>query len=139
MEKCFDQLIFGNCTWRNLCRSCKNVQTNIQLNLESQEYVPKKKKVDVSEKLVKLNLDAEEYVPKFLNNNFQDEEEDLEVMMNDMIEEPDIEEEADIDEWIPKYENCECCKGFIRKCKGLACEHLDYCYCKIKDDIETGN
>ena len=36
---------------------------------------------------------------------------------------------------IPKYQNCECCEGFVYKCKGIACESMDSCYCKFTEEM----
>ena len=44
---------------------------------------------------------------------------------------------ADEDKWYPKYKDCECCKGFVYKCKGDACQSLGQCYCKMKDDCDN--
>ncbi len=46
------------------------------------------------------------------------------------------EESEDEDKWIPKYKDCECCSGFVYKCKGEACLSLGECYCKMKDDMD---
>ena len=100
---------------------------------------------------INFNLEAQEYVPKHhqINNNFimrQFEEDnddfegdELEIIMKDIMDDEELSDKSDEDRWWPKYQNCDCCKGFIYKCQGKACEHLDYCYCKIKDDVEEFN
>ena len=49
------------------------------------------------------------------------------VVENDILDEFG-EEPDDEDKWYPKYKDCECCKGFVFKCKGKACENLGQCY-----------
>ena len=49
------------------------------------------------------------------------------VVENDILDEFG-EESDDEDKWYPKYKDCECCKGFVFKCKGKACENLEQCY-----------
>ncbi len=137
---------------------------NLTLNKGAKDYVPKKKDQDKeiiqnkSEK-IKYNLEAEEYKPKNLAEtnyqnpylvkteeedydeeleNFQDEE--LDLIVNDIIENDALEEfeeeESDDEKWFPKFENCECCKGFIYKCKGVACLNMGVCYCKMKEECD---
>jgi len=101
---------------------------------------------------LKFNLDAEEYVPrKNMNNcgnyfvkNYEDDDgnvegDELEIIMKDIMDDEELSDNEEEDKWWPKYQNCECCKGYIYRCSGKACEHLDSCYCKIKDDVEDYN
>lgn len=107
-----------------------------------------------------LNLNAEEFKPKSIENaeyynalqvkQFEDNEneeedsienEELEMIVNDLVEndaleELEEEEESDDEKWFPKYKDCECCKGFIYKCKGNACINMGVCYCKMKDECD---
>jgi len=48
----------------------------------------------------------------------------------------DFGEESDEESWYPKYKDCECCKGFVYKCKGEACSHLKFCVCKIAEECD---
>ena len=48
-------------------------------------------------------------------------------------------DETDKEIWIPKYQNCECCEGFVYKCKGIACESMDSCYCKFTAEMGEFN
>ena len=107
--------------------------------------MPRKK----NEEKIKLNLNAKEYRPKQKENIEEVEEnnEELDMIMKDMIENDILDEmaendsldsdSADEDKWYPKYKDCECCKGFVYKCKGDACQSLGQCYCKMKDDCDN--
>ena len=107
-----------------------------------------------------LNLNAEEYKPKnpqaanYQNpyqikqlddeDNSDDEElenEELDMIVNDLVEndayeEFEEEDESDDEKWFPKYKDCECCKGYIYKCKGSACVNMGACYCKMKEECD---
>lgn len=103
------------------------------LNPGAKEYIPKKKtKQQVPEKL-NFNLEANE-------DDDEEDQEQLDMIMKDVVENDILdefgEESDDEDKWYPKYKDCECCKGFVFKCKGKACENLGQCYCKMKDDCE---
>ena len=112
------------------------------LNKDAKEYVPTKKRVP--DKL-NFNLQAKEYKPKEkLDDDKEDEEvnEKLDMIVKDMaedevMEELGNEESEDEDKWIEKYKNCECCRGFVYKCKGDTCASLGQCYCKMKDDCDN--
>jgi hypothetical protein len=54
-----------------------------------------------------------------------------------VLDEFEEEEESDDEKWFPKYKDCECCKGFIYKCKGDVCLNMDACNCKMKDECEN--
>ena len=54
----------------------------------------------------------------------------------DIMEEMGNDESEDEDKWLPKYKDCECCHGFVFKCKGETCADLGQCYCKMKDDCD---
>lgn len=104
-----------------------------------------------SEKL-NLNLSAKEYVPGNYQNQEveaepeeegeeEDEAEEFDMIMKDIInnealEEMEEDDESDEDKWFPKYKDCECCKGFVYKCNGVACANMDACYCKVKDECD---
>ena len=121
------------------------------LNKNAKEYVPTKNRVP--EKL-NLNLDADEYKPKPVveyveaENDDDDEQvqEQMDMIVKDMVEQDimnelkeDLEDDdsEDEDKWLPKYKDCECCHGFVYKCKGSTCKALGECYCKMKDDCEN--
>ena len=95
------------------------------LNPGAKEYIPKKKtKQQVPEKL-NFNLEANE-------DDDEEDQEQLDMIMKDVVENDILdefgEESDDEDKWYPKYKDCECCKGFVFKCKGKACENLGQCY-----------
>ena len=148
-EKCLDKEMNGVCTKGKDCPICNKVKKEeLKLNVNAQEYKPKKKKLE-NEKL-KFNLNAKEYEPKNYNKKEEDEDEEnneeLDMIVKDMVENDILDEmgeddqfsdSADEDKWYPKYKDCECCKGFVYKCKGEACQSLGQCYCKMKDDCEN--
>ena len=121
----------------------KNQQDENQLNKNAKEYVPTKNRVP---KKLDFNLDAKEYKPKEKNvaNDNEDEEveEKMDMIVKDMVEDEVMEElgneeSEDEDKWIQKYKDCQCCHGFVYKCKGETCSSLGQCYCKMKDDCEN--
>jgi hypothetical protein len=60
------------------------------------------------------------------------------IINNDVMEEMGAEDdESDDEKWFPKYKDCECCKGFVYKCKGDACVNMGTCYCKIKEECDS--
>ena len=148
-EKCMDKEMNGVCTKGKDCTICNKVRQEEQkLNINAQEYKPKKKKLE-NEKL-KFNLNAKEYEPKNYNKKEEDEDEEnneeLDMIVKDMVENDILDEmgedeqysdSEDEDKWYPKYKDCECCKGFVYKCKGEACQSLGQCYCKMKDDCDN--
>jgi len=115
---------------------------------------------------LEFNLNATEYNPKIssqleqefkkdmenLNVNDEDEEEDdddyggdeFDMIMKDIINNEVMEEIVDVDDddesddekWFPKYKDCECCKGFVYKCNGVACVNMGTCYCKMKEECD---
>ena len=121
----------------------QNIDNN--LNKNAQEYVPTKNRIP---KKLDFNLDAKEYKPKpaveYVEADDDDDEQIREQM--DMIEKDMLEQEVmqelgeddseDEDKWLPKYKDCECCHGFVYKCKGATCQALGQCYCKMKDDCD---
>ena len=122
----------------------QNIDNN--LNKNAQEYVPTKNRIP---KKLDFNLDAKEYKPKpaveYVEADDDDDEQIREQM--DMIEKDMLEQEVmqelgeddseDEDKWLPKYKDCECCHGFVYKCKGATCQALGQCYCKMKDDCDN--
>ena len=115
-----------------------------KLNKDAKEYVPSKNRIP--EKL-NFNLQAKEYIPKEkmseINGHDDEEVEDkMEMIVKDMVEnevmeELENEESEDEDKWIEKFKNCQCCHGFVYKCKGETCSNLGQCYCKMQDDCEN--
>jgi len=104
-----------------------------------------------NEQKIIFNLDAAEYIPRFAqkiqiseedDNNNIDEDcvEEFELIMKDIIDnelmEEMGEEDSDEERWFPKFSKCECCKGFVYKCKGTACENLGMCYCKMSAECD---
>ena len=107
----------------------KSEAEKLNLNLNAKEYVPK---------CMELN-----YTPEFYgggdDDDFGVEEFDMimkDIIDNEVMEELEEEDEDDEDRWFPKYKECDCCKGFVYKCKGVACEYMDACYCKVKDECD---
>ena len=112
------------------------------LNKEAKEFIPTKNRVP---KKLDFNLNAKEYKPREkaqVNDNEEEEvQEKMDMIIKDMaedavMEELGNEESEDEDTWIEKYKDCQCCQGFVYKCKGEACSSLGQCYCKMKDDCE---
>ena len=116
------------------------------LNKDAKEYVPTKNRVP---KKLDFNLDAKEYKPKpaveYVEADDDDDEqiqEQLDMIERDMVEQEVMQElgddeSEDEDKWYPKYKDCECCHGFVYKCKGATCQALGQCYCKMKDDCDN--
>ncbi len=122
--------------------------TDEKLNKNAKEYVPTKKRIPEK---IDFNLTAIEYWPKqaveYIEADDGEEEEDedvkekMDMIVKDMVEtevmeEIGDEESEDEDKWFPKYKDCECCHGFVFKCKGLTCSDLGQCFCKMKDDCD---
>ena len=124
------------------------------LNTGAAEYIPSKNRIP--EKL-NFNLAAAEYTPKEIieyvesddDDNDEQIQEEIDMIIGDVIEnevmnelaeqknlENSSDDSEDEDKWIPKYKDCDCCSGFVYKCKGEACSSLGECYCKMKDDID---
>ena len=114
-----------------------------QLNKNAKEYIPTKNRLP---KKLDFNLNAKEYKPKEkgeVNDNEEEEEvqEKMDMIVKDMAEDAVMEElgnegSDDEDVWLQKYKDCQCCQGFVYKCKGETCSSLGQCYCKMKDDCE---
>ena len=115
------------------------------LNKNAKEYIPTKKRIP--EKL-DFNLQAKEFIlkEKVPENKAQEEEAEVEEKMDmivkdmaeyEVMEELENEESEDEDKWIEKYKDCECCQGFVYKCKGETCASLGQCFCKMQDDCEN--
>ena len=117
------------------------------LNKNAKEYIPTKKRIPQK---LQFNLEAKEYKPKekveyVEGEDDEDDEvkEKMDMIVKDMVEDEIMEEigndeSEDEDKWVPKYKNCECCHGFVYKCKGETCSSLGQCYCKMKDDCDFG-
>ena len=124
------------------------------LNKDAKEFIPSKNRVPQQ---LNFNLEAKEYKPKPPKEKIEyieaddDEEEDIvkdeiDMMMRDEIENEAMNElaeqgkisddSADEEKWFPKYKDCECCHGFVYKCKGDTCSSLGQCFCKMKDDVD---
>ena len=119
-----------------------------KLNKNAKEYIPTKKRIP---KKIDFNLTAKEYNPKRLieyveadddDNDEEEVKEKMDMIVKDMAEDEVMEElgnedSEDEDKWIKKYKDCECCHGFVYKCKGETCLSLGQCYCKMKDDCDN--
>ena len=127
---------------------------NKALNASAEEYIPTKNRIP--DKL-NFNLNAAEYQPKEIIEYIEDSDDvndeqiqdEMDMILGDVVQneimdeyakqknqEDSSEESEDEDKWIPKYKDCECCSGFVYKCKGEACSSLGECYCKMKDDMD---
>ena len=112
------------------------------LNKDAKEYIPTKNRIPNK---LNFNLQAKEYIPKEKIDDDKEEEEvndKLDMIAKDMaedeyMEELGNEESEDEDKWIEKFKDCQCCQGFVYKCKGDACASLGQCYCKMQDDCEN--
>ena len=113
-----------------------------QLNKNAKEYIPTKNRLP---KKLDFNLNAKEYKPKEkgeVNDNEEEEvQEKMDMIVKDMAEDAVMEElgnegSDDEDVWLQKYKDCQCCQGFVYKCKGETCSSLGQCYCKMKDDCD---
>lgn len=153
-EVCQEKKINGICPKGDDCLICGK---EIQLNVNAKGYVPKKK---IPNEKLQFNIKASEYVPKSniepkqedINQEEEEEqevqedmddenEEEFDMIMKDAVENDVLNELADDDDsdednWYPKYKDCNCCQGFVYKCKGTSCESLGQCFCKMKDDCE---
>ena len=123
---------------------------NDKLNKYAKEYIPTKKRIPIK---IEFNLTSKEYNPKkvveYIEADDDDDDEDvddevkekMDMIVKDMVEadimeEMGNEESEDEDKWLPNYKDCECCHGFVFKCKGETCADLGQCYCKMKDDCD---
>jgi len=141
---------------KNMCLN-KNVKEFVPKNKnisESENFQ------NQNNKPLNLNLGAREFIPKTFNNindNYQIEDQYLEQQnefldneinnyeMNSNIKQSDHFEametfidgdESDKEIWVPKFQECECCQGFVYKCKGPACLNMRECYCKATDEYD---
>ena len=122
---------------------------SIRFNLNANEYVPKKSFQTPQQSNYYANSNQNNQPTNFPNNysknyneqiseNFQN----MSVSQNQKKNTPSkvIEEhmgdESDEESWYPKYKDCECCQGFVYKCKGDACSHLKFCVCKIQEECD---
>ena len=98
----------------------------------------------MEKKLTKRNVIEKMLKEEIVVANEDDEvKEKMDMIVKDMVEDEVMEEigndeSEDEDKWVPKYKNCECCHGFVYKCKGETCSSLGQCYCKMKDDCDFG-
>ena len=61
-----------------------------------------------------MNTKSEPFRPKKKN---QEQEKQINDFVDDNLN------------YIKELEHCECCKGFINNCSGIACKNLGVCYC----------
>jgi hypothetical protein len=130
--------------------STNNLNNNISTNT-SQSTTNTNININNTEKQLNFNLQAKEYVPKNFtvqntndfnddyDNNDECEGEEFDMIMNDIIDNEineELEEESDDEKWMPKYKDCECCKGYVYKCKGTACVNMGTCYCKMREECD---
>jgi len=121
-----------------------NEFSNIKFNLNAKEFSPKKTKkdgfeiggLDDSEDEKEDSISIKNLDSKLQNNeDIKNEENDIDI--DDLIENgiEDIGED-DEEEWIPKFKNCPCCKGYIYKCKETVCQSMGVCYCKAQEEFD---
>jgi hypothetical protein len=123
----------------------------LKLNLNANEYVPAKpngnynnnNQTNGTQFIMNQNTMLNYENSKEDNNDDFEEpnDDELDMIMKDMMENDDVEgeEESDDEKWFPKFKDCDCCKGFVYKCKGNACQYLGACYCKVKNECDDGN
>ena len=118
-----------------------------KLNKEAKEYIPTKNRIP---KIIDLNIASQQFRTKEIieyieadddENEENEVQEKMDMIVKDMLEEEFIEEigndeSEDEDKWFPKYKDCDCCQGFVFKCKGETCADLGQCYCKMKDECD---
>ena len=120
-----------------MSQNIKTNQVEDTLNKNAGEYIPSKVRMQKMKEFtnvqyVEVDSDEEE------ENDIQEK---IDMIEKEMIESEVIEElgkdmSEDEDMWFPMYRNCECCKGFVFKCKGKTCADLGQCYCKMKDECD---
>ena len=136
--------------------SQKENKKDVCLNKEATEYIPSKNRIPEN---LNFNLAAAEYKPKeiieYIESDYDEDQtdeqiqEEIDMIIGDVVENEvmdelanqgklgnDSDDSIDEDKWFPKYKDCECCHGFVYKCKGDACSALGQCYCKMKDDVD---
>jgi hypothetical protein len=129
-----------------------NNNNNVQFNLGANEYVPRKQiqNQNYQQNYYGYQNQNQNYQPNFYQNNQnqgnfnQGYKEDFEKLKISNEPKPktnykgneDFGDESDEESWYPKYKDCECCKGFVYKCKGEACSHLKFCVCKIQEECD---
>ena len=120
-----------------MSQNIKTNQVEDTLNKNAKEYIPSKVRMQKMKEFtnvqyVEVDSDEEE------ENDIQEK---IDMIEKEMIESEVIEElgkdmSEDEDMWFPMYRNCECCKGFVFKCKGKTCADLGQCYCNMKDECD---
>jgi hypothetical protein len=113
----------------------------LKLNLEAPEYKPLNKNNFETNQTINYYKSSSCQDYKLEYNNLEDElnpnEDEIDMIANDIVQDEELsDEDYDDDKWIPKFKDCECCKGYIYKCKGTACQYLGACYCKVKYDCD---
>ena len=125
----------------------EGIKKEDELNKDAKEYIPTKNRIP---KIIDLNATSKEFRPKEIieyieadddANEENEVQEKMDMIVKDMLEEEFIEEigndeSEDEDKWFPKYKDCDCCQGFVFKCKGETCADLGQCYCKMKDECD---
>jgi hypothetical protein len=164
-SSCLEKQLYGNCSKGENCKECNYISDekditkeidSLNLNTEAKVWIPKSRQNNEQtnkttnnesneEPKITLNLEAKEFVPKLVEQNKDDEDdeddgEEIDMIMNDIIDnevmEEMEEEESDEERWVPKYRDCECCKGFVYKCSGTACVNMGACYCKMQEECD---
>jgi hypothetical protein len=137
-------------TSENISKDTAVTNDKLSLNLEAQEYKPKMINFNQPPVTNSTALNLQNYQNYYYENENQENAEEMEeedegeefdmimkdIINNEALEEMEEDDESDEDKWFPKYKDCECCKGFVYKCKGVACENMNACYCKVKDECD---
>lgn len=124
----------------------------LKMNLNAEEYKPKNVNTTSKEGYTISNDDDFDFdedkdknnMPKENKNNndskIQNKEEDTGLDLDYLIEQGldnfDEDDENYENEWLPKFKDCACCKGYVNKCKGDICSSLGICYCKAQEEFD---
>ena len=117
---------------------------SLTLSKTANDYIPKSRQIDINkDQKLDINGNGRNNIDNtsnfsYKNNSFSSDSVKSQysgVGLDDVLIAND---ETDKEIYIPKYQNCECCEGFVYKCKGIACESMDSCYCKFTAEMEMG-
>jgi len=112
----------------NIDIKTKTNNDNVLYNLNATEFKPKQYVEYVEDD---GDVDEDEIDQEFDQTDKQ--------LIDELVKKEQIfnDEMSDEDNWFPKYQDCNCCKGFIYKCEGEVCNSLGACFCKSQDDYDN--
>lgn len=121
-----------------------NEPNNIKFNLNAKEFSPKKIKkegfvigsLDDSDEEKEESISITNLDSKLENVNEDVKADENDIDIEDLIENGIEDIDEDEEEWIPKFKNCPCCKGYIYKCNQTVCQSLGVCYCKAQEEFD---